>query len=83
MVLDESNGYIHLTAEYKFKILSLKSIEEGRAASKSPHSKFGYILSISQQAVSADTHIRNNASLQPDPSPPLPAPRVLTEPVLW
>jgi hypothetical protein len=29
-------------------------IEEGRAASKSHHSKFGYIISISQQADSAD-----------------------------
>jgi hypothetical protein len=29
------------------------SIEEGRAASKSPHLKFGYFL-MSQQAVSAD-----------------------------
>ncbi len=29
-------------------------IEEGRAASKSPHLKFGYFLSISQQGVSAD-----------------------------
>jgi hypothetical protein len=29
-------------------------IEEGRAASKSPHKKFGYFLSISQQVVSAD-----------------------------
>jgi hypothetical protein len=29
-------------------------IEEGRAANKSPHKKFGYFLSISQQAVSAD-----------------------------
>jgi hypothetical protein len=29
-------------------------IEEGRAASKSPHKKFGYFLSISQQGVSAD-----------------------------
>jgi hypothetical protein len=29
-------------------------IEEGRAASKSPHKKFGYFLSISQQAVSAN-----------------------------
>jgi hypothetical protein len=28
--------------------------EEGRAASKSPHLKFGYFLSMSQQAVSAD-----------------------------
>jgi hypothetical protein len=29
-------------------------IEEGRAVSKSPHKKFGYFLSISQQAVSAN-----------------------------
>ncbi len=29
-------------------------MEEGRAVSKSPHKKFGYFLSISQQAVSAD-----------------------------
>jgi hypothetical protein len=31
-----------------------QTIEEGRAASKSPHQKFGYFLSVSQQAVSAD-----------------------------
>jgi hypothetical protein len=31
-----------------------KVIEEGRAASKSLLSKFGYFLSISQQAVSSD-----------------------------
>jgi hypothetical protein len=30
------------------------SIEEGRSESKSPHLKFGYFLSISQQVVSAD-----------------------------
>jgi hypothetical protein len=30
------------------------AIEEGRAASKSPHQKFGYFLSMSQQTVSAD-----------------------------
>jgi hypothetical protein len=30
------------------------SIEEGRAASKSPHYKFGFFISISQQTVSAD-----------------------------
>jgi hypothetical protein len=30
------------------------NIEEGRAASKSLRSKFGYFLSMSQQAVSAD-----------------------------
>jgi hypothetical protein len=29
-------------------------IEEGRAASKSPHEKFAHCLSISQQVVSAD-----------------------------
>jgi hypothetical protein len=32
----------------------LVSIEEGRAASKSPFKKFGYFLSMSQQALSAD-----------------------------
>jgi len=37
-------------------------INEGRAASKSPHKKFGYFLSISQQAVSADI-IQNSMSL--------------------
>ncbi len=36
------------------------SIEEGRAASKRPHTKFGYFLSISQQGVSADI-IQNSA----------------------
>jgi hypothetical protein len=37
------------------------SIEEGRAASKSPHYKFGYFLAISQQGVSADI-IQNSAA---------------------
>jgi hypothetical protein len=32
----------------------IETIEEGRAASKSPHQKVGYFLSMSQQAVSAD-----------------------------
>jgi hypothetical protein len=36
------------------------TIEEGREASKSPHTKFGYFLSISQQAVSAD-NTKNSA----------------------
>jgi hypothetical protein len=36
------------------------TIEEGRAASKSPHYKFAYFLSMSQQAASADT-IPNSA----------------------
>ncbi len=31
----------------------VQTIEEGRAASKSPHKKFSYFISISQQAVSA------------------------------
>ncbi len=30
------------------------SIEKGKAASKSPHEKFGYFLSMSLQGVSAD-----------------------------
>jgi hypothetical protein len=32
------------------RIFSISAIEEGRAASKSPHSKFGYFLYMSQQA---------------------------------
>jgi hypothetical protein len=36
------------------------NIEEDRAASKSPHSKFGYFLSVSQQGVSANI-IQNSA----------------------
>ncbi len=35
-------------------------IEDGRAASKSPHKTFGYFLSFSQQEVSADI-IQNSA----------------------
>jgi hypothetical protein len=38
------------------KIPALDTIEEGRAASKSPHYKFGYFISIYQQVVSADTY---------------------------
>ena len=38
----------------------MDSIEEGRAANKSPHYKFGHFLSISQQGVSADL-IQNSA----------------------
>jgi hypothetical protein len=38
----------------KFTCRYLTPIEEGRAASKRPPYKFGYFLSISQQAVSAD-----------------------------
>jgi hypothetical protein len=37
-----------------FVVLSFCAIEEGRAASKSLHQIFGYFLSMSQQAVSAD-----------------------------
>jgi hypothetical protein len=43
----------------KYQVSSY-SIEEGRAASKSPHSTFGYFLSISRQEVSADI-IQNSA----------------------
>jgi hypothetical protein len=38
----------------------IETIEEGRAASKSPYQKFAYFLSMSQQAVSADI-ITNSA----------------------
>ncbi len=38
----------------KIKVGWDSAIEEGRAASKSPHYKFGYFLSISQQAAAAD-----------------------------
>ncbi len=40
-------------------------IEEGRAASKSPHYKFGYILStgISQQAVSVNSLPKDTAEI--------------------
>jgi hypothetical protein len=44
-----SVGAMATTLQYFFQ-----TIEEGRAASKSPHQKFGYYLFISQQAVSAD-----------------------------
>jgi hypothetical protein len=40
---------------------SLYPIEEGRAARKGPHSKFGYFLSMPQQGVSAD--ITKNSAL--------------------
>jgi hypothetical protein len=47
-----------LGANFRFtwpKVASLLlSTEEGRAAIKSPHETFGYFLSISQQALSAD-----------------------------
>jgi hypothetical protein len=41
--------FFHLDFRY-----FIKTIEEGRAASKSPHYKFGYFLYMSQQAVSAN-----------------------------
>jgi hypothetical protein len=37
------------------------TIEKGGAAKKSPHKKFGYFLSISQQVVSA--HITKNSAV--------------------
>ncbi len=46
-------------------------IEEGRAASKSPHKKFGYFLSISQQEVPADI-IRLLVVCHQSPSRPIP-----------
>jgi hypothetical protein len=39
----------------------MSTIEEGRSASKSSHKKFGYFLSISQQAVSI--YIANNSAV--------------------
>ncbi len=61
-------------------------IEEGRAASKSPHWKFGYFLSVSQQGVSADI-IQISAvpaccvtSCHHPPPPPALTPCVITEP---
>ncbi len=50
------------TFYYRRKVRAY-TIEEGRGASKSLHQKFGYFLSMSQQAVSADiipdsAHIR-------------------------
>ena len=44
---------IHVNVQ-SMLLLNVADIEEGRAVSKSPHKKFGYFLSISQQAVSAD-----------------------------
>ncbi len=43
------------------------SIEEGRAVSKSPPYKFGYFLSMSQQAISADI-IPNSAVWERPPA---------------
>jgi hypothetical protein len=44
---------IHLVESLSIPLLLL--IEEGRAPSRSPHKKFGYFLSISQQGVSSDS----------------------------
>jgi hypothetical protein len=41
-------------SRWKYKYMFTRTIEEGRAASKSPHLKFVYFLAISQQGVSAD-----------------------------
>jgi hypothetical protein len=43
-----------------FVVLYVCAIEEGRAAGKSLHKKFGYFFSMSQQAVSGDI-ISNSA----------------------
>ncbi len=42
------------TAFWPIAVIWAFLIEEGRAASKSPHEKFGYFISISHQAVSVD-----------------------------
>jgi hypothetical protein len=54
--------------------------EEGRAASKSPHKKFGYFLSISQPAVSADI-IQIQLWTHPPSRPHTVC--ILNEPVFW
>jgi hypothetical protein len=36
------------------RLVSIRTMEEGRAASKGSHKNFGYFLSTSQQEVSAD-----------------------------
>ncbi len=56
-------------------------IEEGRAASKSPHKKFGYFLSISQQEISANNRYHSVRLLVVSlvsimTHPPRPTPRV-------
>jgi hypothetical protein len=43
------------------RIFSISGIEEGRAASKSPHKKFDYFLSMSQQGVVSADIIPNSA----------------------
>ncbi len=56
--------YIQMSLNFFLLTLEIDTfIEEGRAASKSPSWKFGYLLSISQQAVSADI-ISNSAQKQ-------------------
>jgi hypothetical protein len=46
---------LKIPAQYMYVCTtSLYSIKEGRAASKSPHKKFGYFLSISKHAVTAN-----------------------------
>jgi hypothetical protein len=50
-----SSAYTLGTDECTIYIIDCDGIiEEGRAARKSPRKKFGYFLSMSQQAVSAD-----------------------------
>ncbi len=46
---------LNFSGQHNYAEILYISIEEGRAASKSPHfEKFGYFLSISQQVFSAD-----------------------------
>jgi hypothetical protein len=43
--------------------MSTDIIEEGKTACKSPHQKFGYFLSISQQGVSANIIQNQNSAV--------------------
>jgi hypothetical protein len=53
--LEKSNKSHHTTVPLKYLVvLYFCAIKEGRAVNKSLHQKFGYFLSMSQQAVSAD-----------------------------
>ncbi len=49
-IVPKTNVRLYVSCRHTCNLL----IEEGRAASKSPHTKVCYLLSLSQQAVSAD-----------------------------
>ncbi len=46
--------HLKITPPPPTRVTILYIIEEGRAASKSPHKKFGYFIFVSQQGVAAD-----------------------------